>query len=570
MRLLFALAAAVLLPTTVLALGQPLVVHEWGTFTSLQDESGRTVGGINTDDEPVPQFVHTLGHGVLLKPTDLPNTLVKGYPSLHPDVTLRLETPVMYFYPADDTERQVTVRATFRGGWLTEYYPSAQTEAPGFLVKRPLGGTAIGGLDSSTEGALVWQDLRVGTTGQGPRTHEEVWLAPRRVRAATVSTPAGESEKYLFYRGVGHVEAPLRTVISGDWLKIATGSSGQFHRQWVSDAWLADIRQDGTCAFRRIGRIALGGPAVTVQARFDAQDYSAHSMGQLRHAMHEALVADGLFDDEATAMLDTWQAAYFGSAGLRLFYMVPQAWTDHVLPLEFSRDVDLTRVMIGRIELITPKQRQLLRQLAAAPAEAFPAASVNEAIQRGMTSDQDYFRKLLTGQISLLDLGVSEIPPSYLAYRDLGRLRNALILHELALRPTPELERFVSNYGLAGYDVPSQTTGNALPDPATAVADDVWGRQPDVLQLEQNVPNPFNPETTIRFSLPQSQPVDLAIYDLAGQTVATLARTDYPAGYHTLNWDGRDQQGRAVASGVYLYRLSTPTTTQTRKLLLLR
>ena len=100
--------------------------------------------------------------------------------------------------------------------------------------------------------------------------------------------------------------------------------------------------------------------------------------------------------------------------------------------------------------------------------------------------------------------------------------------------------------------------------------DNAWDRLPETFSLEQNVPNPFNPETTIRFNLPLSQPIRLTIFDLAGQTVDILAQTDYPSGYHTLTWDGRDDDGRAVASGVYLYRLQTPFAALTRKLLLLR
>jgi hypothetical protein len=69
-----------------------LVIHEWGTFTSLQDEDGKAVGGINTDDEPVPAFVHQLRQHLLIQPTDLPPSFFQGAPHCHPDVNLRLET----------------------------------------------------------------------------------------------------------------------------------------------------------------------------------------------------------------------------------------------------------------------------------------------------------------------------------------------------------------------------------------------------------------------------------------------------------------------------------------------
>src|SRR5213082_48674 len=78
-----------------------MTVHEWGTFTALQAEDGRAIPGINTDDEPVPSFVHDL-HGMLIGgPTDVPSVYFKGAPRVHPDVIVRLETPVIYFYPPD-------------------------------------------------------------------------------------------------------------------------------------------------------------------------------------------------------------------------------------------------------------------------------------------------------------------------------------------------------------------------------------------------------------------------------------------------------------------------------------
>src|SRR2546430_9166023 len=77
-----------------------LVVHEWGTFTSLQDETGAAIAGINTDDEPVPHFVHRMAQLLLLSPTEVPPPFFQGAPSCHPDVTMRLETPVIYFHPS--------------------------------------------------------------------------------------------------------------------------------------------------------------------------------------------------------------------------------------------------------------------------------------------------------------------------------------------------------------------------------------------------------------------------------------------------------------------------------------
>ncbi len=97
------------------------------------------------------------------------------------------------------------------------------------------------------------------------------------------------------------------------------------------------------------------------------------------------------------------------------------------------------------------------------------------------------------------------------------------------------------------------------------------GGTPGGFSLSQNYPNPFNNETVIAFTLPKEGNVELSLYNLGGQPVATLARGWRPAGSHTVRWDGRDDRGRALASGVYFYRMGSESRwTRTRKLLLLR
>ena len=93
---------------------------------------------------------------------------------------------------------------------------------------------------------------------------------------------------------------------------------------------------------------------------------------------------------------------------------------------------------------------------------------------------------------------------------------------------------------------------------------------PQAFALEQNAPNPFNSNTVIRFALPQPSQVELTIYNLLGQPVAVLVQGPSAAGTFSVRWDGRDQAGRAVTSGVYLYQLRAGEYTQVRKLLLLQ
>ena len=89
-------------------------------------------------------------------------------------------------------------------------------------------------------------------------------------------------------------------------------------------------------------------------------------------------------------------------------------------------------------------------------------------------------------------------------------------------------------------------------------------------QLQQNAPNPFNSQTVLSYFLPESSPVRLEILSLTGQRVAVLRQGHQQAGYHQLSWNGRDDAGRPLASGVYLYRLMTTNDVLTRKLVLLR
>ena len=93
---------------------------------------------------------------------------------------------------------------------------------------------------------------------------------------------------------------------------------------------------------------------------------------------------------------------------------------------------------------------------------------------------------------------------------------------------------------------------------------------PSKFTLKQNYPNPFNPNTTIAYSLPKQSYVDLKIYNIKGQLVRTLCNDEQEAGEYSINWDGSDEQGRVVSSGVYFYSLQTDDFVQTRKMLLLR
>ncbi len=88
--------------------------------------------------------------------------------------------------------------------------------------------------------------------------------------------------------------------------------------------------------------------------------------------------------------------------------------------------------------------------------------------------------------------------------------------------------------------------------------------------LNQNYPNPFNPETTLSFSLDKATRARLRIYNNRGQLVKTLLATDLSTGTHHAVWNGQDEQGHSVSSGIYFYKLEAAGRSQTRKMLLLK
>ncbi len=468
-----AFAFAVLLSASVFAEdNQPLIVHEWGTFTSLQDETGAALGGINTDDEPVPQFVHRLSDWLLLRPTEMPPCFFQGAPACHPDVTMRLETPVIYFHlsRAGLVSSNITVRAQFNGGWLSEFYPSALATAPG-LVSNTF---EFGPLQSDTISSLTWSNMEIGGNWEGPTTSAHVWTSPRAVEAANVRTTSGEAERFLFYRGVAHLDAPLRISTDSGELTFRSQLEDELkskHSLPIHSLWLVSIRSDGTLAFRTLPQITLDDDPDKILAKtpaaFKSSDYSSGNFGALKKRLHAALVGEGLFPDEAQALLNTWELSYFKSPGLRVFFLVPRVWTDAYLPLQISPPATINRVMVGRIELITPGQREILRQISEYPHKSLTNdwAELHSQVYRQPVINR--FQKLGTGEESFEDASVP-VPRSYDLYLRLGRFRQTLVLTEQNLHPSPGMQQFISAYALRGNGLMLSRAQRQVIEQATA------------------------------------------------------------------------------------------------------
>ena len=453
---LFCLIVIALLPHTSVGEETPLIVHEWGTFTVLQNEKGDAIPGINIDDERLPGFCHNLLPWINVRPFSF-GFQMKGAPPKHPYVNMRLETPVIYFHPAKGAAPfEIDVDVQFRGGWLTEFFPQAIPSVPGLDEHN----FTFGPIKPDTISSLLWKKVKVGTPAAGPKTDAHVWTAPRQVDAADVTVgpqrtedAKTESDRFLFYRGVANRKAPLRVKheLNTSKLQIESQCAEVFSKDQsatINAIWLMHTRSDGTTAYRELGSAILNGSApaelLNTSSHFDPDEYAQTNMPKLKAKMHSHLMKAGLFEDEATAMLSTWENAYFKSPGLRLFFMVPEQWTNSVLPIRFSKSVTIKRVMMGRVEIITDEQRDLLKKLATV--EVSPPTWIQTL---PASQARDLF---LAGRSDFGDLGVP-IPADYQIYLKMGRFRNALILAESKKSgASKNIANFIQSYNLEEFD----------------------------------------------------------------------------------------------------------------------
>jgi len=145
------------------------------------------------------------------------------------------------------------------------------------------------------------------------------------------------------------------------------------------------------------------------------------------------------------------------------------------------------------------------------------------------------------------------------------------------LGPFETATTFLSASGASGtwYDMGvNQSTDVAMRVRTSPTLDVAVGEDPTPVpygfELFNNYPNPFNPLTTIRYSLERRSQVEIAIYNVLGKKICTLVNSVKPAGEHEITWDGRDSRGKPVASGIYLYRVKAGEYVNSKKMLLLK
>jgi hypothetical protein len=187
----------------------------------------------------------------------------------------------------------------------------------------------------------------------------EIWAPSRHVASTPVkftSTTGGaeETEQFIFYRGLGKFDPPVRVTETADGtMHVSNASSDDLQAAFV----LRVTDTGGTIV--SLGAIHAG------ETRDQAVPTSVQSIdayvANAKSALHDALVASGLVDDVAQAMVDTWTRSWFKNVGLRVLYVAPRKWTDGWLPTTITpAPKSLVRTLVGRIETLTTAEEDAL------------------------------------------------------------------------------------------------------------------------------------------------------------------------------------------------------------------
>ncbi len=328
-----------------------LIVHEWGTFTTLQSSDGTRLNGLQRDEEKLPPFVHAIA---LLYTTDtIWDIFDKGWGyrtgnSTLLNVNVKMETPVLYFYSKDT--KQITVDVQFKGGSISQWYP--QREDGEFHPQVEL-------LDFNARLQPGW--IRWNATVLHPSTPLTVtskvadetpqWVRPRATQSNLVKVD-GQVEKFLFYRGIGNFDVPLHIQFNDRGDLVLTNSSFDkigyilIHEKKKGQA--AKVWWSGSLDPRYIKVVS------------EPMHRAEKPPGAMEHFTN-ALVSAGLYQDEAIAMLNTWRESYFEREGLKVFWILSRSATDEILPISINpAPDDLQRVIVGRSEILTPDFEQEL------------------------------------------------------------------------------------------------------------------------------------------------------------------------------------------------------------------
>ena len=436
-----------------------LVVHEWGTFLAMNGSNGVTLDGMYHEEHALPAFVHARSRNELRMPTS----------------NLKGETPVVYFYA--DRPLRVRVEVGFPGGLWTQWYPQADFLGPSLVqVGSPL---------HARNGRIGWSVDVVPPAFADPRLQaapsDSLWSYTRDVDAAYVvsadSAHPGspkEWERFIFYRGLGEAKLPL-AVRATNQGRLACDSASV---NALTDVYVVRV-EDNRGTFRYLPSVRCGDQiAHAIPAMNRAQPVDRFAT-EIADDLAARLASHGLYVKEARAMVNTWRTSYFTTDGIRVLFVLPQSWTDRFIPMTIDPPPDeLVRVMVGRIELLTPEreraaERAISNLTSSDPevrARAFAALRdqgryVEPIVRRTMESTPDDRVRLLCRRLLLTDF-ITDIRTSLTSAADGTRLapepvyaraQLASLLREIGLNDEARQEGTLALAALAGMPQPTMS-----------------------------------------------------------------------------------------------------------------
>lgn len=344
-------------------------IHEWGTFTSISGSDGILLNGLHHEEERLPFFVHALSGMQNRGPS-----MTKGWMRPVRNVTIKMETPVIYFY--SDKAMQARVEVGFKGGSISQWYPMRsggesvhKTNNPRFFNTslrppyKPLKEDVFknnGGIDFSQtrHGAITWDVDVLGkeaSRGLVFKSGETLnWLRPRNPKA-NILRVGKEHEDYLFYRGIGNFALPITlTVDQNEALHINNRS-----HEAIPFILVHEVIPGQGVRFLTLDKGIGTGKSKTIQV--SDMKTSANWSREIYDSMFQGLTHSGLFAEEAHGMIQTWWDSYFTRPGLRVFWIVPNSDTNRILPLRISpAPQKIVRTLVGRSEILRPSFEQTL------------------------------------------------------------------------------------------------------------------------------------------------------------------------------------------------------------------
>lgn len=365
--------------------GRTPTVHEWGTFTAVSGSDGVVLEGLSHEERDLPDFVHDLRDR-------------RGLTGVSP----KMETPVLYVYTP--VAQRLRVHVDFPRGTVTHWYPSAsRVNRSGFQVHGREAAPAPPMTDRHRDGCITWgrrNDLEVLAPGAAapvpPVAADDPWRFAREVDANLLricrwqeDRIVEEHERFLFYRGLGAFDLPLglrlrSERVADDRATLRLGLAPRASAGPLRHLFVVVVR-DGRAGHAHLAHV----PADTTLALEIPLRPVAQATRDLAGRVAAALEEDGLYEREARAMVNTWQAGWFAGEGIRALYLLPRAFVDRELPLTLGAPApeagpawDLVRTFVARVELLSPEQERRLVATVADLAHPDPARRARAEAER--------------------------------------------------------------------------------------------------------------------------------------------------------------------------------------------